>query len=320
VTDAVDLVGRYRGSRVGVLGGGLSSEREIATRSAQAVATALRGRGYDVVEIEVGREVARELRERRIGVAFVALHGRYGEDGCIQGLLEMMAIPYTGAGVLGSAISMDKWLTKQLLIAAGIPVPRGCLLSRRMLPSDMPAPMPLVFKPRGEGSSNGVSIVRDPSELEGALAVARDYDSDVVVEEYIPGREVTVAVLGDRALAAMEVVPLGDEMHTYEVKYTPGREKFVLPAPLGEGYRAVLDLALETHRVLQAGPYSRVDLRVRPNGDAFVLECNTLPGLHELGWFPAMAKHAGIAFVDLIETILDRATLNVNETVLGVKR
>jgi D-alanine-D-alanine ligase len=320
VTDAVDVVGRYRGSRVGVLGGGLSSEREIATRSARAVASALRERGYDVVEVEAGREVARELRERRIEVAFVALHGRYGEDGCIQGLLEMMAIPYTGAGVLGSAISMDKWLTKQLLLAAGVPVPRGCLLSRRMLPSDMPAPMPLVFKPRGEGSSNGVSIVHDPTELEGALAAARDYDADVVVEEYIPGREVTVGVLGDRALAAMEVVPLGDEMHTYEVKYTPGREKFVLPAPLGAGYRAVLDLALETHRVLQAGPYSRVDLRVRPNGNAFVLECNTLPGLHELGWFPAMAKHAGISFIDLIETILDRAALNVNETMLGAKR
>jgi len=308
------VTGRYRGARIGVLSGGLSSEREVAERSARAAAAALRERGYDVVEIAVGRDVAADLRAERVEVAFNALHGRYGEDGCIQGLLETMAIPYTGAGVLGSAIAMDKWLSKQLLVAAGIPTATACLLRSGDPAGRLPAPFPLVFKPRGEGSSNGVSIVHGAGELEGAAALARRYDPDVIVEEYVPGREVTVAVLDDVALAAMEVVPLGDEMHSYDVKYTPGREEFRIPAPLGDHYQRALDVAAAAHRTLLAGPYSRVDLRVRDDGAPVVLECNTLPGLHELGWFPRMASHAGIAFGDLIEMILDRARLNVRET------
>jgi D-alanine-D-alanine ligase len=305
--------GRFRGRRIGVLSSGLSSEREISERSARAATAALRGLGYDVREIPVDRDVARALREQRIEVAFNALHGRYGEDGCIQGLLETMAIPYTGAGVLGSALAMDKWLAKQILQASGVPTPAGALVGPGRSNAALPA-LPVVVKPRGEGSSNGVSIVRDPAALEGAVALARRYDDDALVEEYVPGREITVAVLDGRALAAMEVVPLGDELHTYDVKYTPGREHFVLPAPLGDLYPRALEIALATHQALFAGSYSRVDLRVRDDGAMFVLECNTLPGLHELGWFPAMAKHAGIAFPDLIERLLDLAALHVRET------
>ncbi|MBU6283444.1 D-alanine--D-alanine ligase [bacterium] len=309
--------GRHRGRRIGVLRGGLSSEREISLRSARAVENVLRERGYDVVSIDVGRDLARDLRDASVEVAFNALHGRYGEDGCVQGLLETMAIPYTGAGVMGSAVAMDKWTSKQMLRASGVPTAPAALLRRGDDPGVRPAPYPLVFKPRGEGSSNGVSIAHDASEAAGAAAEARRFDDDVIVEAYVPGREVTVAILDDRALAAMEVVPLGDEMHSYEVKYTPGREEFLLPAPLGDRYQATLDAALAAHRALSAGPYGRVDLRVRDDGEAFVLECNTLPGLHELGWFPAMAKHVGIAFPDLIETILDRAALHVRETSRG---
>jgi len=301
---------------VGVLSGGLSSEREISERSARAVAAALRTRGYDLCEIAVGRDVARELREQRVEVAFNALHGRYGEDGCIQGLLEVMGIPYTGAGVLGSALAMDKWLAKQILQAAHVPTPAGTLIGPGR-DCQLPCALPVVVKPRGEGSSNGVSIVREPAALEGAVALSQRYDADALVEEYVPGREVTVAVLDGKALAAMEVVPLGDELHTYDVKYTPGRERFVLPAPLGDIYPRVLEVALATHQALFAGSYSRVDLRVRGDGALFVLECNTLPGLHELGWFPAMAKHAGIEFGDLIEHLLDLAAVNVRETRLG---
>jgi len=309
--------GRYRGRRVGVLSGGLSSEREISQRSARSVVTALRERGYDVCEIAVDREVARALREQGIEVVFNALHGRYGEDGCIQGLLEVMGLPYTGAGVLGSALAMDKWLAKQILLAAHVPTPRGVLIGPGRERCALPCALPVVVKPRGEGSSNGVSIVREPAALEGAIALAQRYDEDALVEEYVPGREVTVAVLEGQALAAMEVVPLGDELHTYDVKYTPGREHFVLPAPLGDLYPRALEIALQTHAALFAGAYSRVDLRVREDGALFVLECNTLPGLHELGWFPAMAKHAGITFADLVERLLDLAALNVGETRLG---
>jgi D-alanine-D-alanine ligase len=303
-----------------VLAGGLSSEREISERSARSVEAALRSRGYDAQMVAVDRHVADRLAEARVEVAFNALHGRYGEDGCIQGLLEVLAIPYTGAGVLGSALAMNKWVAKRLLCALGIASPAGLLVTPTGPPPTISLPLPVVVKPNGEGSTNGVSIIHEPGALEGALAEARSYDAEVLVEEYIPGREVTVAILHDRALAAMEVIPLGAEFHTYEVKYTPGREEFVLPAPLGADYQGVLDLALSTHRALFAGAYSRVDLRVRPDGKMFVLECNTLPGLHELGWYPAMAAHAGIGFEDLIETILDAATLGVRETSLGGAR
>jgi D-alanine-D-alanine ligase len=309
--------GRFRGQRVGILSGGLSSEREISERSARSVSAALDALGYDACMIAVDREVARNLRAQHIDVAFNALHGRYGEDGCVQGLLEVMGIPYTGAGVLGSALAMDKWLAKQLLLAARVPTPAGTLMGPGRTDCALPCPLPVVVKPRGEGSSNGVSIVREHAALEGALALARSYDPDVVVEEYVPGREVTVAVLDGQALAAMEVVPLGDELHTYDVKYTPGREHFVLPAPLGDLYPRALEVALATHQALFAGSYSRVDLRVRDDGAMFVLECNTLPGLHELGWFPAMARYAGVEFNDLIERLLDLAALHVRETRLA---
>jgi D-alanine-D-alanine ligase len=310
--------GRYRGAVVGVLSGGLSSEREIACRSARAVSAALRSRGYRVEEVDVDREVASELRRRSIEVAFIGLHGRYGEDGCIQGLLEVLGLPYTGTGVMGSALAMDKWASRQVLSAAGLPVAPGTLLAGDRARLELPCELPVVVKPRGEGSTNGVSLIREASALEGAVALARRYDEDVLIEQYIPGREVTIAILDDVALAAMEVVPLGEEFHTYEVKYTPGREQFLLPAPLGDLYDPVLELAVATHRALFAGSYSRVDLRVRPDGQPFILECNTLPGLHELGWFTAMAKHAGIEFGDLVELLLDRARVHVRETRLEV--
>jgi D-alanine-D-alanine ligase len=309
-----EVEGRHRGKVVGVLSGGLSSEREIADRSARAVAAALRSRGYRALEIDVDRDVATELRRRAVEVVFIGLHGRYGEDGCIQGLLEILGLPYTGTGVMGSALAMDKWASRQVLAAAGLPVAPGTLLSGDRAALELPCDLPVVVKPRGEGSTNGVSLVRDAAFLEGAVALARRYDDDVLIEQYVPGREVTIAILDDVALAAMEVVPLGDEFHTYEVKYTPGRERFLLPAPLGELYDPILELARATHRALFAGSYSRVDLRVRPDGQAFILECNTLPGLHELGWFTAMAAHAGIEFADLVELLLDRARLHVRET------
>ncbi len=311
--------GRHRGKRIGVLSGGLSSEREISERSARAVGEVLTGRGYDVVAISVDRHVAAALADDGVEVAFNALHGRYGEDGCVQGLLEVLGLPYTGAGVLGSSLSMDKWLSQGILQRSGLPTPRAVLVG----PSDEPVwdgSYPVVVKPRGEGSSNGVSLVRDVAGLAGAIAESRKFDPDALIEDFVPGREVTVAILDDMALSAMEVVALGDDFHTYEVKYTAGREEFILPAPLGDRYEAALEVALESHRALLAGAYSRVDLRVRPDGEIFVLECNTLPGLHELGWFPAMAAHVGIEFGDLIELLLDRATLGVRETRMEVGR
>ncbi len=306
--------GRWRQRRVGVVLGGLSSEREISERSGQAVAAALRRRGYAVVEIPSDRDLPTRLVAAGAEVIFNALHGRYGEDGCVQGVFEMIGLPYTGAGVLSSALCMDKWRARQIMAAAGVPVAIGALLrgDEVRLPADMP--LPCVVKPRGEGSSNGVVIVREPEAFAAACTAARGFDGDVLVEEYVAGTEVTVALLDGRALAAMEVEALGDDFHTWDVKYTPGRERFVLPAPLGENYAAVLAIAERAHAALDAGAYSRVDLRVWPDGRPVVLECNTLPGLHELGWYPAMARHAGLEFDDLIELLLDRAELTVRET------
>ena len=310
----IEPLGRFRGARVGVLRGGLSAEREIADRSASAAAAALRRRGYEVCEIDGGRNLATSLRDERIDVAFNALHGRYGEDGCVQGLLEVLGIPYTGSGVQASAIAMDKWLTRQVLVAAGLPTPGADLLA----PGERPTrPFPFVIKPRSEGSSNGVSIVHNEDEIAGALDCVAQFPGDALAEDFIAGREVTVAILDGVALAAMEVVALGDEFHSWEVKYTAGREEFVLPAPLGDRYDEVLEVARRTHEALGASVYSRVDLRIDAQGRAFVLECNTLPGLHELGWFPLMAGHVGIEFDDLIEGLLDRAGQYVVETRRG---
>ena len=310
----IEPVGCYRGARVGVLRGGLSAEREIADRSAAAAAAALRRRGYDVHEIDGGRELAASLHAERIDVAFNALHGRYGEDGCVQGLLEVLGIPYTGSGVQASAIAMDKWLTRQVLVSADLPTPGADLLR----PGERPRrAFPIVIKPRSEGSSNGVSIVHREDEIDAALDCVAEFPGDAMAEDFIAGREVTVAILDGAAIAAMEVVAIGDEFHSWDVKYTEGREEFILPAPLGDRYGEVLEVARRTHEAVGASVYSRVDLRIDTAGRAFVLECNTLPGLHELGWFPLMARHAGIGFDDLIEGILDRAGLHVVETKRG---
>ena len=306
------IEGRYRGQRVGILTGGLSAEREISRRSATAVQGALQRRGYEAECIEGDRAVAGALAESGVDVVFNALHGRYGEDGCVQGLLEVLRLPYTGSGVQASSLAMDKWLTKKVIESAGIPTPDADLLASDEAPK---RPFPMVVKPRSEGSSNGVGIAHGPDDLAGVLAGARAFAGDLIAEDFIAGREVTVAVFDGRPLAAMEVIALGDEFHSWDVKYTAGREEFLLPAPLGDRYSEVLAVAAATHEAVQASVYSRVDLRIDDQGNPFVLECNTLPGLHELGWFPRMAAHAGIEFDDLIEGLLDRADLGVVETI-----
>ena len=305
---------RFRDKRIAVLLGGLSAEREISERSGRNVAAALRTLGYRVTTVPVGRDLAPRLTRVRPDVVFNALHGRYGEDGCVQGMLEVMGVPYTGAGVLASALAMNKARTKTLWQTARLPTPRWILVATGAgAPRELPAPFPLVVKPNGEGSSVGVSIVRRRADLPAAIRAAGRFDHDVLVEEYIPGQEVTVGILEGRALGVMEVVAKG-EFHTYEVKYTPGMEEFYLPARLGAAtMRRVRALAEAAHRVLDGGAYSRVDFRVdgrRP----YLMELNTLPGLTDLSWLPRMAAHAGIPFPALCERILDRAALGVHET------
>ena len=307
--------GRFRGAHVAVLLGGLSAEREISERSGRAVTAALRGLGYRVTPVAVDRDVPRRLARIRPDVVFNALHGRYGEDGCVQGLLEVMAIPYTGAGLLPSALSMNKGLAKTLWRARRLPTPPWIELDgpTRRLPA-LPAPFPLVVKPSCEGSSVGVSIVRRRPALATAIRRAGRFGGGVLIEAYVPGREVTVGILDGRALGALEIVAKG-EFHSYAVKYTSGMEDFYMPARLSAALTArVHALAEAAHAALGGGAYSRVDFRVdgrRP----YLIELNALPGLlADLSYLPRIAAHVGISFPELCERILDRAALGVRET------
>jgi D-alanine-D-alanine ligase len=297
-----------------VLLGGLSAEREISVQSGEAVAKALASVGHRVTKVPVGRDLAARLQRLRPDVVFNALHGRYGEDGAVQGMLEMLAIPYTGPGILTSALAMDKTMAKTVWRSQGLATPRWAVVrtgTKRLPP--LPAPLPVVVKPNSEGSSVGVSIVRRRSELRPAVRLAGRSDDRVVIEAYVPGREVTVGILDGRPLGALEVVAKG-EFHSYEVKYTAGREEFFMPARLSRATTArVLDLATAAHAALGGGAYSRVDLRVdgrRP----YLIELNSLPGLTALSYLPRIAAHAGLDFPALCQAILDRATLHVRES------
>jgi D-alanine-D-alanine ligase len=302
---------------VAVVLGGMSAEREISQMTGESVARVLSERGYNVSVIRAARDLPARLATARIDVVFNALHGRYGEDGCVQGLLEVMGIPYTGSGVLASAIGMDKIACKRVWQSVGLPTPEW----RPVDPGEtigasfaLPAKLPLVVKPGAEGSSIGVSIVRERPKLLSAITKARAFGGQVLVERYVAGKEVTVAILGARVLCAMEVVPEGD-FHSYDVKYMPGKEQFLLPAPLSKrAYDRVLELALEAHRAIGAESYSRVDFRVDAHESPFLIEINTLPGLTNLSYLPKMAAHVGIAYPDLVETILDGASLKLKES------
>ncbi|GAB4363775.1 MAG: D-alanine--D-alanine ligase [Deltaproteobacteria bacterium] len=305
--------GRFRGKRVGVFLGGESSEREVSLRTGAAAVAALRRKGYEVAEIDVTGDWLSVVRDSGVDVAFLALHGRFGEDGCIQGALELARIPYTGSGVAASAVSMSKVLAKRVVAAAGVPCAPDALLDE-----NDPAPpppdgigFPLVVKPDREGSTVGVAIVRSPGEWGDAVVQARKYDPRVLVEAYVPGREITVGILNGRVLPAIEIVPKsGTGFYDYRAKYTAGQTEYVLPVPM---QRTLLDRAAEFTRngaaALQLRGAARLDYRVDPAGNLFFLEANTIPGMTETSLLPKAAKFDGISFEDLVERILDDAGL-----------
>jgi D-alanine-D-alanine ligase len=316
------LVRRFRKAHVAVLQGGLSAEREISVLSGKAVAQALGSLGHRVTTVPVGRDLAARLTRLRPDVVFNALHGRYGEDGAVQGLLEMLAIPYTGPGILTSALAMDKTMAKTVWRSQRLATPPWIVvepaarrlpgLSGRRFPA-LPASLPVVVKPNSEGSSVGVSIVRRRSDLAKAVRLAGRSESRVLIEAYVPGCEVTVGILDGRALGALEVVAKG-EFHTYDVKYTAGREEFFMPARLSRATTdRVLALATAAHAALGGGSYSRVDLRV-DGRTPYLIELNSLPGLTALSYLPRIAAHAGLDFPALCQAILDRATLHIRES------
>jgi D-alanine-D-alanine ligase len=300
---------------VAVLMGGWSSEREVSLRSGRACAEALQGQGYRVTRIDVGRDIATVLQTLKPVAALNMLHGRPGEDGTIQGVLETLGIPYTHSGVLASAAAMQKELAKTILRTAGIPVPEGMVMSRFEAGKSHPMPRPYVVKPVAEGSSVGVFIVTDAHEHPPQELFRGDwtFGDDVMVERFIPGKELTCAVMGDKALGVIEIVPTV-KFYDYEAKYAPGGSKHLLPAPIPpDVYEEARRLSVAAHRALGCRGVSRADFRYDEDagiGGLYCLEVNTQPGMTETSLVPEMAAYAGISFGELVAWMVEDASLD----------
>lgn len=287
-----------RALHLAVLMGGPGSEREVSLRSGGAVAHALRAAGYRVSEVDVrGPEFT--LPEGA-GLCVLMMHGTFGEDGQIQAILERRGIPYTGEGEAASRVAFDKLESKKLFLQAGVSTPRWEVLAAGQRPT---LPLPIVVKAPREGSSVGVHLVREPAQLDGALADCAALDREILVEELVEGRELTVGVVGDQATAVVEIRP-HEGFYDYAHKYTKGASEYFCPAPLDEvTTRLMQETALAAHRALGLKVYSRVDILLRADGTPFVLEANTIPGMTETSLLPKAAAVAGLSFLGLCEEI-----------------
>jgi D-alanine-D-alanine ligase len=331
--------------RITVLTGGTSSERDVAIASAVQIVAALRSKGHDVAVVDTARGFIPQADESRllsgsVGVAppsidelhalerglllsglgnlavirdaevlFLALHGGRGEDGTIQTLLEVVGVPYTGSGPLGSAMAMDKDVSKRLFRDAGVPTADWTMSPVRWDEAEASFGWPVVVKPSKEGSTVGLTVVKAPSGFEEAVELAGRYDDEIMIERFVPGRELTVGVLEGKALAVGEIIPR-HEIFDYECKYTPGMSEEIFPADLpGPVTKECQRLALLAHQALKLGGYSRVDFRLTPGGEAFCLEVNTLPGMTATSLLPQSARAVGIDFPDLCERICRTAQL-----------
>ena len=331
--------------RVTVLTGGTSSERDVALASATQVVAALRSRGHAVAVVDTARGYIAESEEkamiggavgaeppsishlqglergllmsglgnipvvREADVLFLALHGGRGEDGTLQTLLEMVGVPYTGSGRLGSAVAMDKDISKHLFRAAGVATADWLMAPAPRARAERELGWPLVVKPSKQGSTVGLSVVKSPGDYEAALELAARYDDEVMVERFVPGRELTVGILEGRALAVGEIIPR-HEIFDYECKYTPGMSEEIFPADLpDEVARECGRLGVLAHDALKLGGYSRVDFRLTPDGSLFCLEVNTLPGMTATSLMPQSAAAVGIGFPELCERICRTASV-----------
>lgn len=291
--------------RIGVLMGGRSAEREVSLRSGEAVSGALRHLGYDVCDIDAGTDLCNALVRENIGAAFIVLHGGVGEDGSVQGLLEVMGIPYTGSGVLASAMAMDKLVSKVMFAHSELSVPAWEVVTGPK--SELTIPLPVVVKPSREGSSVGVNIVREKKDLGQALEAALSFGGPVLVEKYIKGREVQIGVMGMSALGGVEVRPRL-EFYSYEAKYTPGMTEYILPPEMDSAlYDRAMEAGLRAHKALGAGGATRVDLLIGEGDEIYALEVNTIPGMTETSLLPKIAALAGYSFNSLVEEILKDA-------------
>ncbi|HBU70325.1 MAG TPA: D-alanine--D-alanine ligase [Elusimicrobia bacterium] len=293
-----------KGKKIGVLLGGPSSEREISIKTGQAVAASLKGMGFNTVAIDAGADLPQKLKEQSVDFAFISLHGPMGEDGSVQGLLEVMKIPYTGCGVLSSAVSMDKASSKLVFNAFSIPTPASITLTRG---DKIPAvkKYPVVVKPATQGSAIGVSIPGNKAQYLAAIKTAFSYDDKILIEEFVAGTEITVGILGDKALPVIEIVPKGG-FYDFKSKYQPGQSDHIIPARISpSAMKKSQELALRAFKALGCKAVARVDLIVDKSGKPWVLEINTIPGMTQTSLLPDAAKAAGLSFDSLVLKIVE---------------
>lgn len=304
--------------KVAVIAGGKSSEREVSLKSAAGICIALKSKGHYTEQFDLDEAIIDNLTKFAPDVIYIALHGKYGEDGCIQGLLDILGIPYTGSGVLASALAMDKSMSKKIFVMSGIPTPAGICMDRSsfnqgVLENEMYGlRMPVVVKPACEGSSFGLSIVYDKEELLAAMELVFKYDQKAIIEEYVKGMEVTVGVLGNqcpRGLTPIEIVPK-NKFYDYESKYTPGMSEHIMPARIDADLLVRLqELAVQAHVALGCRGLSRSDFMLDEQGNPYLLEVNTLPGMTETSLLPDAARYEGMAYADLTDEIIKMALL-----------
>ncbi|ACP25867.1 D-alanine--D-alanine ligase [Sinorhizobium fredii NGR234] len=301
------------GKHVAVLMGGFSSERPVSLSSGAACADALEAEGYRVSRVDVGRDVAAVLADLRPDIVFNALHGPFGEDGTIQGILEYLEIPYTHSGVLASALAMDKAQAKHVAKAAGIPVADALIMDRREFGNAHPMKPPYVVKPVREGSSFGVVIVKEDQSHPPQVITSSEwrYGDRVMVERYIAGRELTCGVMGDVALGVTEIIPQGHAFYDYDSKYVKGGSAHVIPAQISPNiYQKIQSLAVKAHQAIGCRGVSRSDFRFddRGEGELIWLEINTQPGMTPTSLVPEMAQHAGLQFGEFLRWMVEDAS------------
>jgi D-alanine-D-alanine ligase len=318
----VKPVADERPRKVAVLIGGRSSEREISIKTGKQIAGALAGKGYDMKEIDPANALVSSLQDFQPDVVFIALHGKYGEDGTIQGLLDLLGFPYTGSGVLSSALCMDKAVAKKLMIYEGIPTPSFRIITEPLEQGEengliKELGLPLVVKPANQGSAIGVSIVRKAVDLGKALGTALKYDQAVLLEKFVEGIELTASVLGTREPRVLPLIEIVSEteFYDYTAKYSLGMSHHIIPARISPQAAAkVEELALRTYRAMGCRQLARVDFMLNEQSEPFVLETNTIPGMTETSLFPDSARAAGISFAELVSLLVDEAFILAKET------
>lgn len=294
-----------KNKKIGVLCGGTSSEREISLKSGKAVYNSLKKSGMNAVLIDADRNVAEKIKNKKIDIAYITLHGPMGEDGTIQGMLEIMGIPYTGCGVFSSAASMDKIISKKFFEYSKIPTPKWFVIEKFKPVEDIK--YPVVVKPATQGSAIGISIVKNKKDFPKAVKSAFCYDNKILVEQYIKGIEITAGVLNGEPLPVIEIVPAG-KFYDFKSKYTVGKSKHIIPPRLPQKVISEIQaLAVKVYKEFQCKSMCRVDMIIDKNNNIWVLELNTLPGMTETSLFPDAARAVGMSFEDLVLEILKSA-------------